>query len=565
MDNRGIRRSTGSGLLEGAAILGAAAAISKLLGTLQKIPLQNLAGDGVFGIYNAVYPLYILLLTLATAGIPAAVSKFVSEELALGRTWHASRLLRIACVVLFASGFLFFILLYFGAGRIASWIGIAQTEPAIRSIAAALLFVPVMAALRGYFQGHKNMVPSALSQVIEQLVRVFTMVLLLLLLLHWGAGDEWIAAGATFGSVTGALAGLLFLLVYWVKHAAAGKKAENRMEEIPFAGRTMKKAADKHKAVAPEPMLSVVYRFLRYAVPISLGSLVVPLLTLVDTFTLPRLLMNEGNNESAALYQFGLYHHGMPLIQLITLVAGSMSTALVPAIAQARVREDWMSIRQHSVQSIQFTWWLGLAASLGLALTSFPLNIMFYRNGEGWEVIAILAFVALFSTVHIVSSAILQGIGDLRKPMYHLLIAAVVKIGLNLVLVPVWGIHGGALAAVAAYAAACGLNLLALHKHGIGMAWSLKAHSQALLASAAMCGAVAVILLLSQGLLSIAGSFFPYRGYYTIVALLAVITGILVYAVVLFRGRDLQAEQLEHVPGAGRKIGRLLKKLRFIK
>lgn len=144
-------------LLQGAAMLGLAAVASKMIGTLQKIPLQNMAGDAVFGIYNAVFPLYTLILFLATAGFPLVVSKFVSEYAADGRNAQAKQVLRVASVLLLASGILFFLLLYMGADVLADWMGAAQAAAAIRSVSFALLIVPVMSALRGYFQGYGDM------------------------------------------------------------------------------------------------------------------------------------------------------------------------------------------------------------------------------------------------------------------------------------------------------------------------------------------------------------------------------------------------------------------------
>ncbi|MFD0698911.1 oligosaccharide flippase family protein [Paenibacillus sp. GCM10027628] len=183
--NREPQTKTGksnSKLLKGAAILGVAAVLSKLLGTLQKIPLQNVAGDTAFGLYNAVYPLYILILFAATAGFPVAVSKFIAERDVLGDDRGARRIVYVSITILMGTGIVLFLFLYFGAGEIAKWIGIGRTERAIRSVSFALLLSPVLAVLRGYFQGYQNMVPTAVSQVIEQLIRVITMVALLLYL-----------------------------------------------------------------------------------------------------------------------------------------------------------------------------------------------------------------------------------------------------------------------------------------------------------------------------------------------------------------------------------------------
>lgn len=168
-----------SRLLQGAFILSAAAIISKLIGTLQKIPLQNLGGDAVFGIYNTVYPLYTMLLTVAMLGLPAAISKFVAEASAGRRDEEGRRILLLSALITGISGLIIGAITYAGAPIIAEWVGNSHVMPALRTSAWGLAVVPVMSAIRGYFQGLHNMVPTAVSQIVEQSVRVTVMIVLL--------------------------------------------------------------------------------------------------------------------------------------------------------------------------------------------------------------------------------------------------------------------------------------------------------------------------------------------------------------------------------------------------
>jgi O-antigen/teichoic acid export membrane protein len=549
MEERRQSAAAGSVLIKGAAVLAAAAVISKLLGTMQKIPLQNLAGDGVFGIYNAVYPVYILILTLATAGFPIAVSTFVSEQMVRGRADEARRTLRIAASVLAGTGLIFFVLLFFGADWLAGLIGVRQASPSIRSVSFALLLVPVMAALRGYFQGCRNMVPTAVSQVVEQLVRVGTMVGLLLYFQHADATAGRIASGATFGSVTGAAAGLLVMLLYWRRElrdrsAAAPAAAEND---------------------TPEPAMSVVRRFVRYALPVCLGTIVLPVLTLVDTFTIPRLLKHGGKLESEAISLFGLYNHGQPLVQLITLIATSVSAAIVPAIAEARARGAHAAIDRSMELTVRLAWLIGLAASGGLAVAAVPLNQMFYLSAAGSDTMAILAFTALFATVNIVSGSILVGFGAVMAPARNLLIAAVLKAGLNIVLMPVWGINGAAVATVIAYMAACVLNLVELRRLTGYRPAPAQSFGKPLMAAVVMCAAVAAVIFGSAALFSGLPWRLPPRAVHSVTALLGVFTGAVVYVLAVLRFGAVTRQDLESVPGMGSRLIRLLDHLRLLK
>lgn len=548
----------GKELLKGAALLGGAAVLSKLLGTMQKIPLQNVAGDVAFGIYNAVYPLYILILFAATAGFPVAVSKFVAERVMEGDHSGAKRIVWVSSALLLSIGLLLFILLYMGAETIAGWIGISQTVTAIRSVSFALLLSPVLAVLRGYFQGYQNMVPTAVSQVIEQLIRVITMVALLLYLVALAYDEAWIAAGATFGSVTGAGAGLVVMAVFW--------RRERRAERMkPLSAGV---SANREQEGGTEPGSETVQvtsswqwakRITLYAIPVCLGAIVVPLLTLVDTFTMPRLLEAASGSELEAMRQFGLYNRGFPLVQLVVMVASSMSAVLVPAIAEAKLRGHVELIRFRAEMSVRLAWVVGLGASIGLACLAMPINLMLYTSTEASWTMAVLAFTALFSTLNAVSASVLQGIGAIRTPMHALLVAIVLKALGNVVLLPRWGIDGAALSAVIAYAAAAGLNLVQLRR-STGVRFALRPYAVSpTLAVGLMGGGLAAL----QGLAMLASAAWhvPERWGASAIALIGVVGGGAVYALVLLRSGGISREELRLMPELERKLAPLLAKL----
>ncbi|NHW36260.1 polysaccharide biosynthesis protein [Paenibacillus aceris] len=533
-------------LLKGAAVLGAAAVLSKLLGTLQKIPLQNVAGDAVFGIYNAVYPLYILILFAATAGFPVAVSKFVAESVIHGDHQEAKRIARISGAVLLGTGIVLFLLLYLGAGDIAGWIGIRQTEKAIRSVSFALLLAPTLAVLRGYFQGYQNMVPTAVSQVIEQLIRVITMVALLLYLAALAYDEEWIAAGATFGSVTGAAAGLLVMYVYWRKAV--------RLQG--YSGVPKGQVKTEGKVLSSRQWIG---RIAAYAIPVCLGAVVVPLLTLVDTFTMPRLLEASQGSELEAMRQFGLYNRGLPLVQLVVMIASSMSAVLVPAMADAKARGLTEVMRFRAEMSVRLSWLIGLGASFGLAFAAMPINVMLYRNDEASLTMAVLAFTALFSTLNAVSASVLQGAGAIHTPAQALFVAIVLKALGNVVLMPRWGIDGAALSAVIAYAAAAGLNLVQLRRC-TGARFALRPYIIApTLGVVAMGVCLAALQLLAMP--AVAAWHVPERLSASAIALVGVAGGAAVYGLVLLRSGSISREELRLMPELDRKLAPVLARI----
>lgn len=531
-------------LVNGAAVLGLAALISKLLGTLQKIPMQNIGGDEVFGIYNAVFPFYTLILFLATAGFPIAVSKFVSEYIAHNNLYDARRVLRISSWIVSITGFIFCTGLFLGAGIIAHWIDNSQTKLAIQSISFALLFVPLMAAFRGYFQGLQNMMPTGVSQVLEQVIRVITMIVLLLVFTSFNASKEWIAAGATFGSVTGAMAGLLVMLIYGMKDQKT------------------KSSASKYRERESNKVLTK--KLIYYAIPVCLGAIVVPVLSIVDTFTMPRMLKLDGSSETEAMIQFGIYARGLPLVQLVALLFSSLSVVLVPAIASAKLKGEWKSIHHRTELSVRFTWLIGLAASFGLAVTVVPMNILFYTNEVGSMAIAILAFTAVFSSLNIITASILQGLGAVFVPVLSLLFAVVVKIGLNLWWIPLWGIEGAAAAAVVTFIAASLVNMLAILKHtNIKLSWTLyiiKPGVAILIMSSLLWIWIEAWYKMAERVSLTETSRWFAGG----VSLSTVSIGVVVYLLLLFRLKAIRVQELNYLPKMGPKMITILTKYKIV-
>lgn len=432
-----------SRLLQGAFILSAAAIISKLIGTLQKIPLQNLGGDAVFGIYNTVYPLYTMLLTVAMLGLPAAISKFVAEASAGRRDEEGRRILLLSALITGISGLIIGAITYAGAPIIAEWVGNSHVMPALRTSAWGLAVVPVMSAIRGYFQGLHNMVPTAVSQIVEQSVRVTVMIILLLYLTSQGAGAESIAAGALLGSAGGGAAGLVIMLLYLRRHRRRVKQEAAAEVAAAVESQRVRALDAGHGLGSKQGFMGIkAGTLLAYGIPVMLGALAMPLIGLVDVFTVPRLLSSDGS-EVAAMAQFGVYNRGLPLVQIITMIATSLSVVFIPALAEAKYKGDMKLIETRCSLSLRWFWLLGLAASAGLAVLAEPINMALYGDTAGSSTMTWLAFTAVGGTVSIISAALLQGLGYVRAPALHLLAAALLKAALNLLLVPQQGIKRG--------------------------------------------------------------------------------------------------------------------------
>ncbi|MCM3136463.1 polysaccharide biosynthesis protein [Paenibacillus polysaccharolyticus] len=561
--------SSGTRLLQGAFILGLAAIISKIIGAFQKIPLQNLGGDGVFGIYNTIYPLYMLIITLAAAGLPLAVSKFVAEQNALGRPDESRRIIRLSSMLLGGLGMITAVLMYGSAPWIAVLIGNQHVIPSIRAASLALLCVPLMTGLRGYFQGMQQVVPTAVSQVVEQTVRVTVMIVVLLWLIRQDASIETVASGAMLGSVAGGCAGLIVMLGFVYRHRRKERKSKMIKGQALYAEseqrRSISETGPSANAFRERSNTEWIRILLIYAIPVCLGSMAVPLMNLVDTFTVPRLLRGEGLDDLQTMVSFGIYNRGLPLVQLVTMLATSLSVLFIPAMAEARLKGGPEAVRQQAGIALRWFWLIGLAASAGLAVLADPINRMLYGDAAGTEALRYMALTAAGSTVSIIAAALLQGLGAVRAPAFSMLAAAGVKVLLNVMLVPALGISGAALAGAVAYMLAAGLNVALLAR-----LTAMRSAPGAVLAKPALV--IAAMSLAALGMAWAAGAMFGGLGIAAThrlaamgVSLLGIAAGGAVFVLAAARTGLLTATELAALPKLGPRLAKLLSRLRVLR
>lgn len=212
-------------LLKSTLILSIAALLSKILGSLFRIPLQNIAGDEVLGIFTLVYPVYMVALTLSVAGIPIAISKLIAEARAKGDDQEIKHIFNVSGVLASLFGLTSFLLIYAFSHQLAEVLGGPSTRPALIVVALTLLIAPYMAVYRGFFQGYENMAPTAVSQVIEQFVRVGLILIVAVIMVQNLYSDQEVAGGIMIGSFLGAAASLVYLrLLYQRTHKKALQK-----------------------------------------------------------------------------------------------------------------------------------------------------------------------------------------------------------------------------------------------------------------------------------------------------------------------------------------------------
>ena len=451
-------------LVGGISILGLAGLICKVVGVLYRIPLAAYIGGEGLGIYQKVFPAYNLLLTISSAGIPVAISRMVSHYVTCRDPRSARRIFRVAAWALTALGLITTILLMVLSGYLAEKTGTAAAKAGYIAIAPSLFLVCVMSAFRGYMQGHRSMLPTAISQLIEQVGKVAVALPLAVIGMKKG-GPAYGAAGALLGTSMAEAAALIYMMV---THARTKKE---------FA------AMEQDAAAAVLPGKTIGKRLLAISIPITLGACIVPLAGLIDSFMLTDLMEAGGMDATEALVRYGLYS-GMviTLINVPTALAMAMSTNLVPAISAALAKKDLETAAKESATGLRVAVVVGFPCSVGMSLLAKPLLYLFYSasyTAAQLDVAASLlnvsAMTIVLFTVVQATSGILQGCGKQRIPMYTLMLGVVCKIILNYVLVgiPGFDIHGAPIASLVCYTVSMVPNLYYVVKY-TGCRFSVK-------------------------------------------------------------------------------------------
>ncbi len=430
---------TESKLVRGTMILTASIFISKILGLIYIFPFTAIVGLEGLALYTYGYVPYTVLLSLATLGIPLAVSKFVSKYNALGDYETGQRLFKSGLVVMSITGIVTFLILFSLAEPIANQVvegkdlqgnSIEDVVLTIRMVSLALLIVPIMSLIRGYFQGYQSMGPTAVSQVIEQIVRIVFILCGTFVIVHLMKGTISLAvAFATFGAFVGAIGGLIVLLIYWFK----------RREHL-------NKQLEENKINHNLSLRSMYKELISYALPLSFVSLAIPLYQLIDLVTFNKTLMGIGYDQQTAEIAYGAFSQAAhKLILIPTAIATAMSLTLLPTITKSFIDENSQLLHRQITQTFQIILYLTLPAAIGLMLLAYPAygTLFGFENIDiSAEILRYYAPVSVLFSLFAVTAAILQGINQQRFAVIALIAGLVAKLSLNVVLIAKFSTNG---------------------------------------------------------------------------------------------------------------------------
>ncbi|OKP68335.1 stage V sporulation protein B [Paenibacillus sp. P3E] len=435
--------------IQGTLILLAAGIINRMLGFIPRIILPRVIGAEGVGLYQLGYPFFIVLVTIITGGIPLAIAKMVAEAEGEGRPEESRRILHTGLALSLGLGVFFTTLALFGA----SWVSnVILTDSRVYytfvSMTPMIAIVAVSAIYRGYFQGRQNMIPSALSSVLESVVRIVFMLWFSWLLLP--RGIAYAAAGAMLGVTVGEIVGMLALL--WQYYFIVKKDKNGGIS--PAANPAVSMPEMKlHPNPSPSTKdLSIFKRLIRISVPVTAGRLVGSFSYLLESIITARSLALAGIATAAATAQYGsLQGMVIPLLLLPGVLSSSLAVSLVPSLSEAAARHDLPTIHKRMHQALRLAMVTGAPFAAIMYIFAVPLCTLMYGNADTAPMLRMMAPFALFLYVQAPLQAALQAMERPGRALINTLIGAVIKILLILGLAsqPEYGIYGAIIAIIA--------------------------------------------------------------------------------------------------------------------
>lgn len=525
--------------LHGAAILATGVVIMKILGAIYKIPLTNILGDAGYGYFNAAYLIYNVLLSISTAGLPVALSRIISEENALGRGNQAKRTFNVAITSLALIGAVFSaIMMLFPTELAIILVSTPESSQSILALSPAVFLVCICSAFRGYIQGHSDMKPTTISQVLEVLIKVIIGLSLAVIVVNLGKSIPIASAAAMFGVTAGAFFAMIYLYSQYKKYKMA--KAREVYTDTP------------------DSYWATFSYFFKIAIPITLGASVMSVISLLDTkLVKTQLLMNMAADVTDVLY--GSYSAMLTLFNLPAAFITPLAISVVPAISAAVVAKRHSEASEVAESSMRIASVLAMPMAIGLAVLSYPIvNVLYSGTHEiGPTLLVLLGIASFFVCMSLLSNAILQANGNEKFTVVSMLVGGCVKLCVNWVLVgnPDINIVGAPIGTIACYFVMCLLNFGYLKKKLVKAPNYANVFVRPLVSSLVMgAGAWATYGLVSNFL----GGADISRMMMALAMFVAIIVAVIIYLILVIATRAITAADMKLIP-KGEKLAKLLK------
>ena len=530
------KRIRKEGFMQSVLVLMISQLVIKLLGLVYKIYLTNKEGFGDTGnaIYSSGYQIYALLLTISSIGVPNAISKLVSEKVAIGDSKGAHRIFKIALLTFGIIGFIATMILFIGAGYISSVIlQIPEAEMTLVSLSPAIFFVTIASVLRGYFNGREKISITAKSQTLEQVFKtLLTVIVVEIVGLATNLNTTLMSAGANLATTLSVLLSFGYLTLYY--------KIYKRNIAIEI------KNSVNYKR---ESLKKVVKKILFVSTPITLSAIMSTLNKNIDSITVVRGL-KKFLTEAQAKTEYGILSGKVDTLITLPLSFNiAFATALVPSISASIARGDKESASKRISFSILVSILIGLPCTLGMMIFSQQiLELLFPKATNGSILLQMSAITIIFSVLAQTINGALQGLGKIMTPAITSTIGLITKLIINiwLIQIPEIGVYGAVIGSIINNIVAFALSYIVLAKTiKLDMKFT-KCVIKPLVATLIMGICSYYIYLLIKGIISV-----------RIATIIAIIVAIIIYTLSLLALKVLDKEEMNMIP-YGTKIVKIL-------
>ncbi|WP_233880962.1 putative polysaccharide biosynthesis protein [Virgibacillus halodenitrificans] len=444
-----------SNIVRGTMLLTGASFLSKFLGMIYVIPFNALVGETGGTLFAYAYTPYSIFISISTVGVPLAVSKFVSKYNAVGDYETGMRMFKAGISLMVVTGFLAFLTMFFSADWLAGRM-ITSDDPVnitvndvafvIRMVSVALIVIPAMSIVRGFFQGHNSMGPTAVSQVVEQIIRIVFLLGGAFVILKFMNGAITAAVGfSTFAAFIGAMASCLVLFVYWKKRKT-------------YLNRQIEQQTYTHEI----PKKDLFIEIFRYAGPFVLVGLAIPLYQMVDQFTFERAMVAADQKDIWEFAYSAINFYGHKLVIIPITLATGLSLAILPTLTNSYTQQNRQLLNKQINQALQIILVLVIPAVVGMSMLANEAYGSLYGMGKIETTGTLLAWyapVALLFALFSVSSSILQGINQQKYAVFSLLAGLLIKVLFNIQLIYIFGAKGAIFGTALAAGTAVAMNL----------------------------------------------------------------------------------------------------------
>lgn len=452
-----MSKKTSSSFVKQASILMIAGLIVRVIGLLYRSPMREIIGDLGNGYYGYAYTVYSILLLISSYSIPMAISKLMAERIARKQYKNANRLFNGALVYACIVGGAAALFAWFG-GRLLLPAGGENAVLALKMLAPTIFFCAILGVLRGYFQAHNTMVPTSISQIIEQLINAIVSVGAAWLFIEWFAGNEteeaiYGAAGGTLGTGAGVVAGLLFMVFVFVA---------NRKE--------IQRRIDNDYTVEVESYKEIFRTILMMVTPVIFSTCIYNLSSYLDQSFFAPLMMTNGWKADDITIQYGIFSgQYMVMINIPIALANAASTAVLPSVSGNFAVGDVEGARHKINEAIQMTMFLCIPAAVGMCVLADPIMHLLFPSTTALagKLLMAGAVSVIFYSLSTITNGVLQGIGKPSLPVRHAALSLVINVAVLAVLTKFTplGIYSVMIATIAYSLAMCILNGRSVTKH----------------------------------------------------------------------------------------------------